>query len=356
MSSPSPSPQLASPKRSHDGRHNSSWLARPHRQHDAKYQQEEQPLLSNDHPDLDTEAQDKTRPTLPSRWNRVKSYLAVIPAQIKRFSSFSSREARMLYQTSRRNIKQVLLTLILALVTLVIAFSVGFLTYRNTYTGKELCTSAVCIHAASELLYSISPDYASIDPCENFDRFACQGFEERHDLRPDQGDMFRGTIMAEDAEVTLRHILEGDASDIAPADQYNFNKLKADYTACMDEHTIMEQGLKPLKSVVEHIKMIYPATGQSEKLSYSPKAAGVSEKELRDAFLYMTKLGINPLFSVGVGVSTYLLPIASCTNLMHRPTTRNLKHKLCLLLRLAPSGYLARNTTATATLLRCMSR
>jgi endothelin-converting enzyme len=65
-----------------------------------------------------------------------------------------------------------------------------------------------CIHASSEILYNLSPNYKNIDPCDNFEELVCGGWDERHDLRPDQGDAFTGTIMSENSQMLLRHILE----------------------------------------------------------------------------------------------------------------------------------------------------
>jgi endothelin-converting enzyme len=65
-----------------------------------------------------------------------------------------------------------------------------------------------CIHASSEILYNLSPNYKNINPCDNFEELVCSGWDERHDLRPDQGDAFTGTIMSENSQMLLRHILE----------------------------------------------------------------------------------------------------------------------------------------------------
>lgn len=71
-----------------------------------------------------------------------------------------------------------------------------------------MCLTPACVHASSEILYNLSPDYKTIDPCDNFEEMVCGGWDERHDLRPDQGDAFTGTIMVEHSQMLLRHILE----------------------------------------------------------------------------------------------------------------------------------------------------
>jgi len=74
----------------------------------------------------------------------------------------------------------------------------------------DLCLTPACVHASSEILYSLSPDYENVDPCTDFEELVCGGWKEHHDLRPDQGDVFTGTIMHENSQLLLRHILEAD--------------------------------------------------------------------------------------------------------------------------------------------------
>lgn len=31
-----------------------------------------------------------------------------------------------------------------------------------------MCLTPACVHAASEILYNLSPDYENLDPCNNF--------------------------------------------------------------------------------------------------------------------------------------------------------------------------------------------
>ncbi|KAL9626096.1 MAG: hypothetical protein Q9164_007947, partial [Protoblastenia rupestris] len=99
----------------------------------------------------------------------------------------------------------------------------------------------------------------------------CGGWELRHDLRPDQGDMFTGTIIAESSKTILRHILEEDSSKStsSPADQDNFKKLKDDYDSCMNEKEIQKIGLKPLQRIINQIKMSFPGTVNGDRHTVS---------------------------------------------------------------------------------------
>ncbi|KAF1343659.1 peptidase family M13 [Lizonia empirigonia] len=130
---------------------------------------------------------------------------------------------------------------------------------------SKLCLTPACVHAASEILYNLSPNYKELDPCNDFEELVCGGWRDRHDLRADQGDAFTGTIMSENSELLLRHILEAPYpknSELQAvqksADEENFDKMKAVYDACLDEDKIKRLGAEPLLKVLEEIKQAYP--------------------------------------------------------------------------------------------------
>jgi endothelin-converting enzyme len=70
------------------------------------------------------------------------------------------------------------------------------------------CNTPECVHAASEILFNLSPRRKIIDPCNNIEELVCGGWRDLHDYRPDQGAIFTGTLMAERSQMKMRHILE----------------------------------------------------------------------------------------------------------------------------------------------------
>lgn len=84
---------------------------------------------------------------------------------------------------------------------------------KKPSTKATVCMTPACVHASSEILYNLSPEYKEIDPCTDFEELVCGGWGDRHDLRPDQGDAFTGTIMSENSQMLLRHILEAPYPD-----------------------------------------------------------------------------------------------------------------------------------------------
>ncbi|KAL5435389.1 hypothetical protein PMIN07_011990 [Paraphaeosphaeria minitans] len=166
---------------------------------------------------------------------------------------------------------------------------------------SKLCVTPACVHAASEILYNLSPDYKDLDPCDDFEELVCGGWRDRHDLRPDQGDAFTGTIMNENSELLLRHILDSPYPKDSqhsyfspmnlmavkkPADEENFDKMKAAYDACLDEDKIKDVGAGPLLDVINGIKN-----------TYAIDRAG----SLRDVLLLLANYGVSALITAGTG-------------------------------------------------------
>lgn len=159
--------------------------------------------------------------------------------------------------------------------------------------AASVCETPECIHAASEILYNLDPDYANIDPCTNFDQYVCGGWRERHDMRPDQGSIFAGTLMAEASQTRLRHLLETEGKE--SLGDNNFAKLKAAYGACMDEKTISERGSKPLDDLLAKIEEVYSTDASSEG----------SDTNLTSAILFLMESGVEALVGPYVGVSLH---------------------------------------------------
>ncbi|KAG9234476.1 peptidase family M13 [Amylocarpus encephaloides] len=170
-------------------------------------------------------------------------------------------------------------------------------------TKTSVCLTAACVHASSEILYNLSPDYKSLDPCTNFEELVCGGWDDRHDLRPDQGDAFTGTIMSENSQMLLRHILEAPYpneskhSSFSPAqlvqtlssvDEQNFDKLRDAYNACMDEDAIKKVGIKPLRDLLIQVARLYPTEARHDN-------------DLYETILFLTEHGVSSLVEFGVG-------------------------------------------------------
>lgn len=78
---------------------------------------------------------------------------------------------------------------------------------------------------------------------------------------------------------------------LSSTDEQNFDKLRDAYSACMDEETIKKAGLKPLMEILHSVAEMYPTwnTGSADS------------KAMSDTILFLAKLGISSLVSIGTG-------------------------------------------------------
>src|SRR5579863_7776652 len=81
----------------------------------------------------------------------------------------------------------------------------------------------------------------TVDPCENFYRYSCNGWFKRNPLPPDQTSYGRFTELFELNRLHLRQILE-DVSKPDPARTPNEQKIGDEYASCMDTAAVNNAG------------------------------------------------------------------------------------------------------------------
>ncbi len=82
----------------------------------------------------------------------------------------------------------------------------------------------------------------SIDPCENFYRFSCNGWFKRNPLPPDQTAYGRFTELYELNRLHLKQILEAAATSHPDSRNPNEQKIGDEYASCMDTAAINKLG------------------------------------------------------------------------------------------------------------------
>ena len=87
----------------------------------------------------------------------------------------------------------------------------------------------------------------SVDPCENFYRYSCNGWFKRNPLPPDQTSYGRFTELYELNRLHLKQILEDSSSKPRPQRTPNEQKIGDEYASCMDTAAIDKLGLAPLQ-------------------------------------------------------------------------------------------------------------
>src|SRR5215472_13839358 len=121
---------------------------------------------------------------------------------------------------------------------------------------------------------------ATVDPCENFYRFSCNGWFKKNPLPPDQTSYGRFTELAELNRQHLKQILETTAEGHQEARSANEQKIGDEYASCMDTEAINKAGITPLKGELDRI------------------AALKSTKELPELLGYLHRIGVNAFFGM----------------------------------------------------------
>src|SRR5271157_2177681 len=107
--------------------------------------------------------------------------------------------------------------------------------------------------AAPELkVFDASLIDKSIDPCQDFYRFSCNGWFKRNPLPADQAAYGRFTELFELNRLHLKEILE-TVSAPAATRTANEQKVGDEYASCMDTATINKAGIAPLKPELDRI-------------------------------------------------------------------------------------------------------
>src|SRR6185437_7714183 len=93
----------------------------------------------------------------------------------------------------------------------------------------------------------------TVDPCENFYRFSCNGWFKKNPLPADQTSYGRFTELYELNRQHLRQILETAAADSPDSRSPNQQKIGDEYASCMDVDAINKAGIEPLKPDLDRI-------------------------------------------------------------------------------------------------------
>jgi len=123
----------------------------------------------------------------------------------------------------------------------------------------------------------------SIDPCENFYRYSCNGWFKRNPLPADQTRYGRFDELHELNRLHLRQILEAAADAHPETRTPNEQKIGDYYASCIDTATIDKLGLKPLQPELDRI------------------AALQSVGDLPAALAHLHRIGVNVFFGIGSG-------------------------------------------------------
>jgi endothelin-converting enzyme/putative endopeptidase len=119
----------------------------------------------------------------------------------------------------------------------------------------------------------------TVDPCDNFYKYSCNGWFKRNPLPADQTSYGRFTELAELNRQHLREILESSAVP-SPTRTPNEQKIGDEYASCMDTAAIDKLGIAPLQPEFDRI------------------AALKSNTDLPALLAHLHTIGVNAFFSM----------------------------------------------------------
>ncbi len=126
----------------------------------------------------------------------------------------------------------------------------------------------------------------TIDPCVDFFNYACGGWIKNNPIPPDQSSWDLYSKMEDENKEKLRSILEAAASPDPGRNAVN-QKIGDYYASCMDEKTIEDKGIEPLKPELDRIAKISSKTELADVASamstYNVMFRFESTQDFRDA-------------------------------------------------------------------------
>ena len=120
----------------------------------------------------------------------------------------------------------------------------------------------------------------TVDPCENFYRYSCNGWFKRNPLPADQASYGRFTELAELNRQHLRQILE-EVAKPSVSRTPNEQKIGDEYASCMDVEAINKRGLEPLQQELKSIDSLK------------------NQEDLGVLVAHLHTIGVNAFFGMG---------------------------------------------------------
>ncbi|KAL7647862.1 UNVERIFIED_CONTAM: hypothetical protein RMT77_001471 [Armadillidium vulgare] len=124
---------------------------------------------------------------------------------------------------------------------------------------QNLCLSEECIHIASKVLSKLD---RNMNPCEDFYRFACGGWQDENEFRLNSEDTLFYASNLNEMPAATDEILEDMLKGRRRIDDYfyktkSFKDMKTFHDSCMNVDAIKKEGFDPALSVLRSLKEFY---------------------------------------------------------------------------------------------------
>jgi endothelin-converting enzyme len=173
-----------------------------------------------------------------------------------------------------------------------IASAILYSSLANGYTTPDICTTPKCIDYAKFIKNSLAPNWETMDPCSDFDKYSCAGWKASNNYRADQTSVSVTSVMSDTNSDLLHALLEGEYANNSTYlgtdrqyDQENFKKMKLLYNTCMTENTIKTYDVQPIRKLLNEFESVFPLDGPRN----------ISIEELTGAVAWLEKLGVSAL-------------------------------------------------------------
>ncbi|BFZ23831.1 hypothetical protein BsWGS_26870 [Bradybaena similaris] len=145
-----------------------------------------------------------------------------------------------------------------------------------------VCETAECLSAANEIKKKMN---LSVNPCEDFNEFACGRFIKESNISEGRSAVDTITHLEDNNQATLRDIIAGEVKATDP--QYLLN-IKRFYNSCIDENTIEAVGLTPYLNDSEFV---------DDWPTLNPRWSGANFN-LNEVIARYSKVFIHPIFDM----------------------------------------------------------
>ncbi|XP_011310973.1 endothelin-converting enzyme 1 isoform X2 [Fopius arisanus] len=161
-------------------------------------------------------------------------------------SSWFNRECGEKKSSKERRLVIVVGLLVVAVIALVATLCLQTI-FNARGEEPEMCQSENCIGTAARMIEGMN---RTVDPCEDFYKFACSGWITRHPIPQSQTSWDQLSLLREELLQNLRVLLE--EPDL-PDDLRPVKLARSLYRTCMDIESVEKLGLKPIFEILSRV-------------------------------------------------------------------------------------------------------
>merc|ERR1711962_902947 len=149
-------------------------------------------------------------------------------------------------------------------------------------TQEDVCSTPECVLAAADIIQAMD---TSFDPCDNFYKFACNGWKDKHPIPETSSRWSQFNVLDVELSNALSTILQEPVNEDDPVP---FNQAKRYFNGCMNETQLEFHGVTPLTQLITTLFGGWPMadnTWQPDAFSWTEVVAHGRELLGEDLFI-----------------------------------------------------------------------